>query len=236
MTMKNLLKNREPLTPAQKKIAAAIVCLVLVVVASMSFDLLLGNRDDAASEPPTVMQTVEEEQPEDEPATESGEAEEDAPEEADESAFAGIAVGDTLDAGDLSIMNNTDREVGEECGALASSLRTFLMASGLSYSGTQFSVVDFTSTPDTGAATFFLTSPLAGAQYIMAQRASADVDFQISTATDEVGFTALMDQALNGGTAAATEAAPTETAPADASANAAAPAATDAAAGTEGGM
>lgn len=240
--MKNPFKNREPMTPAQKKIAAAIACIVLIVVASVSFDLLLGNRDDPAADAPVIERTVETTpQAEEEPA-----AQDEGDAAADDQALSSIAAGQSLDAGDLAILNNTDREVGEECGALASSLRTFLMASGLSYSGTQFSIVDFTSSDDTGAATFFITSDLAGAQYIMAQRSSADVDFQISTATDEVGFTALMDQAL-AGNAVATSEAPMENGTADAGAEAAANAPTDvaeavptdaAAAGvaTEGGM
>lgn len=235
--MKNPFKNREPMTPAQKKIAAAIACIVLIVVASVSFDLLLGSRDNPAADAPVIVQTAEttpqsEEEGEESAAQDEGDA------AADEQTLASIAAGQSLDAGDLAILNNTDREVGEECGALASSLRTFLMASGLSYSGTQFSIVDFTSSADTGAATFFLTSDLAGAQYIMAQRSSADVDFQISTATDEVGFTALMDQAL-AGNAAATSEAPAENGTADAGAEAAANAPTDVAeagVATEGGM
>lgn len=216
--MKNLIKNREPMTPAQKKVAAGIACLVLIVVASFAFDLLLGSgTDDAPTDVPAVSQTVGQSKKDDkaEGADESkSEAENQEASQIDSSDISSLAAGQSLDAGDLTLVNNTGKDIGDECGTLVSSLRTFLSSSGVDYDGSRFTVIDFDSSDDTGAATFFVTSDVVGAQYIEATRSSDEVEFQIFTASDEVGFTALMDQALNG--ASAEDPAPNGEAPASA--------------------
>lgn len=200
--MNPFTKNREPLTPAQKKVAAGVACIVLIVAASLAFDLLInGTEAMPVPEVPSVEQEAapegsetpaDEEQPAEDPQPEERS---DGPAEEGQEAYESLEMGKSYDAGDIVLTNGSDRAIGEEASALVGDLRTFLLASGIDYGGSEFTVVEFSSSPDTGAATFFLTSGVEGARYIQASRASSAMGFQVSTAADEAAFSALVGQA-----------------------------------------
>lgn len=195
--MKNPFKSREPMTPAQKKIVAGVACIVLIVVASLAFDFLLARRD-AQPEPDSVTVTQPAEQDDNEQDSEAEATQPSDDEESQATPYSEIGIGESYDAGDIALVNDSEYVIGEEGGALIGDLRTFLIASGIDYDGAEFTVVAFVSSNDTGSASFFMTSDLSAAQYLQATRASSDSGFQISTAADEAAFNALMDQALAG--------------------------------------
>lgn len=221
--MKNPFKSREPMTPAQKKIVAGVACIVLIVVASLAFDFLLARRDaQPETDSVTVAQTaVQDDSEQDAEAAEAEATQPSDDEESQATPYSEIGIGESYDAGDIALVNDSEYVIGEEGGALIGDLRAFLIASGIDYDGAEFTVVAFVSSNDTGSASFFMTSDLSGAQYLQATRASSDSGFQISTAADEAAFNALMDQALagydNSGTSADAASETSDAASADAS-------------------
>lgn len=197
--MRNPFKNREPMTPAQKKIVAGVACIVLIVVASLTFDFLLSDRNaQTEQEPVSVSQPAEQDGNAQNDTSANSQPSEEQSEEEQVTPYSEIGIGQAYDAGDITLVNDSEYVIGEEGGILIGDLRTFLIANGIDCDGAEFNVVAFVSSNDTGSATFFLTSELSDAQYLQATRASADSSFQISTASDETAFNALMDQALIG--------------------------------------
>ena len=170
--MKNPFKSREPMTPAQKKIVAGVACIVLIVVASLAFDFLLARRDaQPETDSVTVAQTaVQDDSEQDAEAAEAEATQPSDDEESQATPYSEIGIGESYDAGDIALVNDSEYVIGEEGGALIGDLRAFLIASGIDYDGAEFTVVAFVSSNDTGSASFFMTSDLSGAQYLQATR------------------------------------------------------------------
>lgn len=201
-------KNREPLTPAQTKVAAGAACIALIVSASVAFDLLIGGsasvpaNEDAVAQQQTVAPDPDQGYTSHEEALPSDEAAEavpsETPSEEGAASAAKLGTGESLDAGDLVLFNGSARTAGEESSALVGDLRAFLVASGLDFDGSTFTIASLASNPETGEATYFLTSGVEGARYVQASRASASEGFQVSTVADEAAFNALMEKSAAG--------------------------------------
>ena len=130
--MKNPFKSREPMTPAQKKIVAGVACIVLIVVASLAFDFLLARRDaQPETDSVTVAQTaVQDDSEQDAEAAEAEATQPSDDEESQATPYSEIGIGESYDAGDIALVNDSEYVIGRSS-SRAGSITTALSSPSL---------------------------------------------------------------------------------------------------------
>lgn len=183
--MKPLGKGRGPLTPAQKKLAAAVAAMALIFAASVSADLALSRLDAGRAEEAAAAGeaqaglAVEEESP-DPPEAEgaSGEA---AGEEtgADEGP---LGTGGVYEGGGVSVENRAGHDLDATGREIADAVKSACETNGLDATGRAFWV---TSVTEGGA--YYVVSDMEGASYLRLMP-EAEGGFSVMLFGDEDSF------------------------------------------------
>lgn len=194
----------EPLTPAQKKVAAGIACIILIAGGSIVLDVVLDRgyaADEAPIESPLAQEPTHESEDEDK-GLEAGKSDIDdkagEPVGKNESADEGgddevaFAAGDTFSTDGFDVVNGTDGTVDIDERALASAIDTLITEADAQVDGgAVFTVVGAGST--SGVESVYLQSNVAGLEYIRAYRDSGASSYAVASFGSETVWLALME-------------------------------------------
>lgn len=194
----------EPLTPAQKKVAAGIACIILIAGGSIALDVVLDRgytADEAPIESPLAQEPAHESEDEDkgleteksdsdDKAGESDGKNESADEGGDDAA--GFAAGDTFSTDGFDVVNGTDGAVDIDEKALASAIDTLIAEADAKIGdGSVFTVVG--AGESSGVESVYLQSNVAGLEYIRAYRDSGATGYAVASFGSETVWLALME-------------------------------------------
>lgn len=182
--MHNPFTNREPLTPAQKKIVVCVALIVLIMGVSIGYDVLFGRAhtyDGSGS----VVEYNEEEGDDEDYLSEEEEA-------------GGENTADALGAGDVhefdvfSLENATDEDLPLDYDAIEAALLNLFSEEGYDgHVGQTFSVVGVSTDEDTDS--IYILSECDGFEYLRLYRDSRYLDYSAMAVETSSAWLTLMD-------------------------------------------
>lgn len=193
--MSSPFTNREPLTPAQKKIVVCAVLIVLIMAVSIGYDVFFGRAytyDDDGSVAEQSIETGTDEE-ETEQLDEEDAAEEDEEEEASDT----LAAGDVYEFDVFSLENATDEDLSLDYDAIETALLNLFSEEGYDgHVGQTFYVVGVGSGEEadgTAIDSLYIFSECDSFEYLRLDRDNGYLDYSAMALETSSAWLTLME-------------------------------------------